>query len=72
MKISVKVIAKAKQEKVVSLPNGTWKIWVRALPERGRANERIKELLAAYFHRPKVNIRIIQGQRSANKLIEII
>lgn len=71
MKISVKVISRAKQEKIFKLDNGSYKIWVSTPREKGRANERVIEILAEYFGKPKSQIAIRRGQTSQNKILEI-
>lgn len=69
--ISVKVITKAKKEKVEQLRDGSYKVWVSAVPEKGRANKRVIELLAEYFQKTKQNIQIIRGKVSDRKFVEI-
>lgn len=71
MKISVKVNTGAKQEKVEAQPDGSLKVWVRAVPERGRANERVVELLSEYFGKARQDIRILRGHTASRKLIEV-
>ena len=43
---------------------------VTAPANEGKANSRLIELLAEYFHTAKSKIRILRGQRSRRKLIE--
>lgn len=38
---------------------------------QGKANRRVIELLADYFHTAKSNIHIVQGHKSKHKLVEI-
>jgi len=71
MILFIKVISRAKQEKVEKQPDGSYKLWVRAVPEDGKANERVIELLADFFNVPKSMIFIISGQTSRNKKLEI-
>jgi len=71
MFISVKVTAKSKQNKVVKLSADNFKIYVTAAPERGKANEKVIELLAEYFDIPKSGIKIVRGETSNHKKIEI-
>ncbi|HIC09134.1 MAG TPA: DUF167 domain-containing protein, partial [Aquificales bacterium] len=40
-------------------------------PEKGRANERIAELLAEYFDIPKSRVRLVRGETSKEKVFEI-
>jgi uncharacterized protein YggU (UPF0235/DUF167 family) len=69
MIIEVKVVTRAKVEKVEMRPNGSLKVWVRSAPERGKANARVVELLAEYYHKPKKCFLITQGKKSAHKII---
>lgn len=49
-----------------------YKIYVTAAPEQGKANKKMIELLAEYFKVAKSQIRIIKGEISKNKIVEII
>lgn len=49
-----------------------YKIYVTAAPEQGKANKKMFELLAEYFKVSKSQIRIIKGETSRNKIVEII
>ena len=71
MKISLKVSAKSKQNKIVKISDAEYKVYVSTAPERGKANEKVRELLAKYFGVPKSSIRIVRGETSNKKIIEI-
>ena len=71
MKISLKVSAKSKQNKIVKISDAEYRVYVTAAPERGKANEKVRELLAKYFGVPKSSIRIVRGETSNKKLVEI-
>jgi len=71
MIISAKVSAKAKQNKIVKISGAEYKIYVTVAPERGKANEKVCELLAEYFNVSKSDIRIVRGENTNKKLIEI-
>jgi uncharacterized protein len=49
-----------------------YKVYVTAPPEDGKANKKLIELLAEYFKVPKSQIRIVKGEISRNKIVEII
>jgi len=72
MLISVKVIARARQEKIEKQPDGSYKVWVRTVPEKGKANQRVAELLAGFFKKPKTACVVIKGKSRSVKSIEII
>ncbi len=76
MKVSVKVIPNAKQNAVVEcvvdlLGVRSLKIKVNQVPEDGKANKAVIELLADYFEVKKSEVRVITGATSKNKIIEI-
>jgi len=44
---------------------------VTAVPEKGKANEAVIELLADYFDVPKSSINIVGGKSTRMKMIDI-
>jgi len=72
VKIKVKVSASSKKASVSVLPDGTLKVKVDARPQKGKANRRLLEILAAYYNVPKTSVKIIHGHTSPVKLIEIL
>ena len=72
MKISVRVKPNARKNEVTCLEKTTYLVSVTVSPVEGKANEKIIEVLAEYFGRPKRSIRILRGQASRNKVIEIL
>ncbi len=62
---------RAKKPGVEQLADGTWKVSVSAPAEDGRANAAVIEALAKHFDTPKNSIRIIRGETSRIKLLEI-
>jgi uncharacterized protein (TIGR00251 family) len=48
------------------------KIYLTAVPEKGKANQLLIKLLADYYKVSKNKIKIIKGEKSKNKVIEII
>lgn len=53
------------------MADGTWRIEVRAVPEAGRANEAVVGLLAEVLGVHRSRLRVISGQSSRNKAVEI-
>lgn len=45
----------------------SYRIQVKAVPERGKANEEALSLLAKYFKLPKATVRIIKGKTAGRK-----
>jgi uncharacterized protein (TIGR00251 family) len=70
MRYSVKVVPRAKTNKVVE-ENGRLKVHLTAPPVEGRANEAMIETLADHFHVKKRQVRIVSGQKSRNKVVEV-
>jgi len=55
----------------VKKENDTYVVRVDAPPTKGRANKRLIEILAEYFGVKKSRIRIISGEKSREKIVEI-
>jgi len=70
MTIKVKVIPRAKKEKIEAL-DGTFKVYITAPAIEGKANKRLIELIADYFKVKKYNITIIKGETNREKVLEI-
>lgn len=49
-----------------------YKVYVTVAPEQGKANKKMIELLAEYFDVAKSQIRIVKGETSRNKIVEIL
>ncbi len=76
MKLSLKIIPNAKQSEVIYdvvdlLGARNLRVKVNQPPEDGRANKAVIELLAGYFKVKKNCVRIITGETSRNKIVEI-
>lgn len=61
----------AKRDGIVGEWAGSLKIQVRAIPEKGKANEAIIELLAERFKLRKATLRIVSGEFSRDKKVLI-
>lgn len=72
MKISVKVKANAKQEKIEKISDGEFILYVRQPATQGKANSAVIKALSEYFDIAKSRIDIIKGQKNKNKVIEIV
>lgn len=71
MKIKVKVKTKAKQEKVVKIGDNNFEVLVKALPEKGKANEAVIKAIAKYLKIPQDSIKILTGKTNSQKILEI-
>lgn len=72
MHLQIKVIPRAKKtEFVTTMSDGTLKIRLKAVPEKGRANEELIHFLADALHLRPEEIEIISGFTDARKLLRI-
>lgn len=70
--IEAKVIAKASRTELSAvLEDGTIRLKVRAAPEKGKANEQVRQLLAGLFDVPERAVEISGGAHSPRKRITI-
>lgn len=70
MLLKVKVIANARKSEVKVSAEMT-KVYVNAPPLDGRANREVTGALAEHFGVKKSSVRILRGEKSNHKLIEI-
>jgi uncharacterized protein len=71
MRISLKVITRAKKEGIEKISENSYRMKVSPPPEKGKANKRVIELLSEEFDIKKQDIRIVSGKTSSRKIIEI-
>ena len=71
MKITVMVKPNARKDEVVVREDGVYVVKVSVPPIEGRANERLIEVLAEHFKKPKRAIEIRVGTRGKHKIVEI-
>jgi uncharacterized protein len=67
----VRVQPRASKDEVVGTIEGALKIRLQAPALENRANEALIELLAQLLKTPKSAVRILSGERSRNKRVEI-
>ena len=70
--LSIKVIARAKKHEIVGWQGDMLKIKVRALPEKGEANQAIICLLAETFHLPQSKVVLLRGATATQKEFMLI
>jgi len=70
-RICVTVKPQAKNEEVRKIAEAEYIALVRAPAREGKANEALIALLANHFSVTKSSVKIIRGQRSRKKLVEI-
>ena len=72
MYIQVKVIPKSpKTEFIERMPDDTFKIRIKAAPERGKANTELIAFLAKLCGVNKTDVKIISGQTHTRKLLKL-
>ena len=71
LRIEIRVQPRAKRNAVVADATGLVKVYVTALPEDGRANEAVIELLAEHFGVRCRQVEIIRGETSRNKVLRV-
>jgi len=71
MHLSLKVIPNAKQNKMVETEGGT-KVYLTAPPVEGKANQALIEFLSEHYHVKRSRIKIVRGEKSRQKVIEIL
>lgn len=72
MEIIVRVLPKSSRTEIVArLPDGTWKIKVAAPPDKGKANEALRDFLADHFQVSPSRIRIVAGAAARIKRVRI-
>jgi uncharacterized protein len=72
MRIIVTVIPRARRPHVEPLEDGGLRVAVTAPPHEGRANAAVIAALAEHFHVPRSRVRIVRGETSRRKVVEII
>jgi len=70
-RLEVRVIPRASKSKVQETGSGSLKVYVTAPPVDGKGNEAVIELLAEHFGAARSRIKVIRGEKSRNKIIEI-
>jgi uncharacterized protein (TIGR00251 family) len=68
---AVRVQPRASKDEVVGVMNGALKIRLQAPAVENRANEALCEFLARLLKTPKSAVRILSGDRSRTKRVEI-
>ncbi|MEX1064151.1 MAG: DUF167 domain-containing protein [Candidatus Paceibacterota bacterium] len=71
MRISVKAKPGSDHEKVEKIDEANFIVSVKAPPVRGLANRAIIKVLAEYFNTSPLNVHIISGHTSRQKVVEI-
>ena len=71
LRIEVKVFPKSSREELVE-KDGVIKAYVKAAPQRGKANKALVELIAKEYNVKKSAVTIVAGLASRNKTVEVL
>jgi uncharacterized protein len=71
MRINVTVVPNSKNYMVEKISEDAYKVRVDAPATRGEANRRMMEILAEFFCVPMYTVRVVRGEKSRRKIIEI-
>ena len=71
MRISVRVIPRAKLNQVVVQLDGTVRVHTTTAPTDGKATADVIKMLAEHYGVPKTSIKLIRGATSRDKVFEL-
>ncbi len=71
MLLTVLVVPRSSQNKIIPLGDNVFKIKLTAPPVDGKANEALIKVLSEYFKVTKSKIKIVKGEKGRKKTIEI-
>ncbi len=71
MRVNIRVIPRAPKNSIDGVRDGRLLIRVTAPPVDSAANEAVASLLAERFGLPKRAVRVVDGEKSRNKTVEI-
>jgi len=69
--VKIKVVPNARKNEVLG-EEGRLKVYVTSPPTGGKANKAVVELLAEFFGIKKGDVKIIKGEKSREKIVEIV
>ena len=72
MFLKVKVFPNSKKEEIIKKSEDEFEIKVKEKAERGRANKRVKEVLARYLNVSEEKLILIRGAKQKNKIFKIV
>lgn len=71
IRIKLRVVTKAREDKIIKEPSGAWRVRVVDAPTKGKANAKVCELLAEEFKTAKSNVTVVHGLTTRDKVVEI-
>ena len=71
MRVTVRVVPRARRTTVEPLADGGFRVAVTAPAQEGQANQAVIDALAAYLGVPRSKVRIVLGRTARRKVVEI-
>lgn len=71
MRINVRVIPRAKLNKVEIQPDGVVRVHTTTAPTDGKATADVIKMLAEHYGVPKTSIKLVRGATSRDKVFEL-
>ena len=71
MILSIKIIVNSKKLEIVKLNENSYKIKLDEQAVDGKTNSRLIEVLSDYFNVKKSSIKILKGNKSRDKIVEL-
>ena len=71
MKVNVRVIPRAKLNRVEVQPDGTLRVHTTTAPTDGKATADVIKMLAEHYNVPTTSIKLVRGATSRDKVFEI-
>ena len=70
MRINVRVIPRAKLNRVEVQPDGTVRVHTTTAPTDGKATTDVIKMLSQHYNVPKTSIKLVRGATSRDKVFE--
>jgi uncharacterized protein len=70
-RLRLRVSAGARRTELAGRYGDGWKVRVSAVPERGRANEAVLDLLAETLELPRRSLSIVSGEGAREKVVQM-
>lgn len=71
-RIKVKVKTRSSKNELKQISENSFEAKVTAMPEKGKANKKVIELIAEHFKTAKSNVVLISGESYREKVFKVI
>lgn len=68
-RLRLRVSPGASRSRVLGRHGGTWRLFVAAAPEKGKANAAVLDLLAETLHIPRASVELVSGRKARDKVV---